>query len=244
MFKDFRFALRIRLRSHRWFSVAIVATLALGIGINTTVFYPGEWRSCSPQCRSPEATGVLTIDGNHLSSPNDTFRVSWEDYHEFKDSQQRFRGHRDALSRAQSVISEPGKPSAALRHGPRESGKLFPLFKTNPAAGRAIAPSDCIRSGAEPIVLLGNSVWKNRYAGMPDVVGSKVRIDGKQATVIGIMPPGFMFPRREEFWMPLVPDAEMLKRSNRSLELSRPPEARYPHLLPPRMPSLPRSPPG
>ncbi len=214
MFKDFRFALRM-IASHRWFSVAIVATLALGIGINTTVFTLVNAVLFAP-VPIPGGDRVLTIDGNHLSSPNDTFRVSWEDYHEFKTANKDFEGI-EALSRAQSVISEPGNPPQRFDMA-RVSPGLFPLFKTNPAAGRAIAPSDCI-PGAEPIVLLGNSVWKNRYAGMPDVVGSKVRIDGKQATVIGIMPPGFMFPRREEFWMPLVPDAEMLKRSNRSLEL-------------------------
>ena len=214
MLKDFRFALRM-IASHRWFSGAIVATLALGIGINTTVFTLVNAVLFAP-VPIPGGDRLLTVDGNHLSKPNDTFQVSWEDYLEFKTANKDFEGI-EALSRAQRVISEPGNPPQRYNMAHVSPG-LFPLFKMNPIAGRAIAASDCV-PGAEPVVLLGNSMWKNRYAGTPDVIGRTVRIDGKPATVIGIMPPGLMFPRTEEFWMPLVPDSEMLKRSNRSLEL-------------------------
>jgi putative ABC transport system permease protein len=214
MLKDFRFAFRM-IAWHRWFSAAIVATLALGIGINTTVFTLVNAVLFAP-VPIPGGDRLLTVDGNHLSKPNDTFKVSWKDYLEFKTANKEFEGI-EALSRAQRVISEPGNPPQLYNMAHVSSG-LFPLFKMNPIAGRAIAATDCV-PGAEPVVLLGNSIWQDRYAGAPAVIGRTVRIDGKPATVIGIMPPGLMFPRTEEFWMPLVPDSEMLKRSNHSLEL-------------------------
>jgi predicted permease len=214
MLKDFRFAFRM-IASNRWFSAAIVATLALGIGINTTVFTLVNAVLFAPV---PILGGdrVLTVDGNHPSKPNDTFRVSWEDYLEFKAANKDFEGI-EALSRAQRIVSEPGIPPQRYNMAHVSPG-LFPLFKMNPTAGRAIAASDCV-PGAEPVVLLGNSIWRNRYAGTSDVIGRTVRIDGKPATIIGIMPQGLMFPRTEEFWMPLVPDSQMMKRSNHSLEL-------------------------
>jgi putative ABC transport system permease protein len=214
MLKDVRFALRM-IASHRWFSAAIVATLALGIGINTTVFTLVNAVLFAP-VPIPGGDRLLTVDGNHLSKPHETFQVSWDDYLDFKAANKDFEGI-EALARAQSVVSEPGNPPQRYNMAHVSPG-LFPLFRLNPIAGRAIAASDCV-PGADPVVLLGNSMWKNRYAGTPDVIGRTVRIDGKPATVIGVMPPGLMFPRAEEFWMPLVPDSEMLKRSNRSLEL-------------------------
>jgi putative ABC transport system permease protein len=211
--KDFRFALRM-IATHRWFSAAIVTTLALGIGINTTVFTIVNAVLFAP-VPIPGGDRLVTVDGRRLSNPNNTFQVSWEDYLEFKTAKD-FEGI-EALSRARRVVSEPGNPAQRYNMANVSPG-LFPLFKLSPIAGRGIAASDCI-PGAEPVVLLGNSMWKSRYAGMPDIIGRTVRIDGKQATVIGIMPEGIMFPRTEEFWMPLVPDSEMLKRSTRPLEL-------------------------
>src|SRR5450432_238506 len=207
MLKDFRFALRM-IASHRWFSAAIVATLALGIGINTTVFTLVNAVLFAPV---PISGGdrVLTVDENHLSKPSDTFRVSWEDYLEFKAANKEFEGI-EALTRAQRVISEPGNPPQRYDMAHVSLG-LFPLFKMSPVAGRTFAAADCV-PGAEAVVLLGDSMWKNRYAGTLDVIGRTVRIDGKPATIIGIMPPGLMFPRAEAFWMPLIPDSEMLKR--------------------------------
>jgi predicted permease len=68
-------------------------------------------------------------------------------------------------------------------------------------------------------VLLGYGVWKNRYAGAAGVIGRVVRVNGKPATIVGVMPEGFKFPNNEDFWMPLVPDAELEKRANHGLEL-------------------------
>ena len=215
MLKDFRFAIRM-IAAHRWFSAAIVATLALGIGINTTVFTLVNAVLFAP-VPIPGGDRVLTIDENHLSKPNDIFRVlSWQEYLEFKTANKDFEGI-EALTRAQRVISEAGNPPQRYDMANVSPG-LFPLFKMSPVAGRTFVAADYV-PGAEPVVLLGNSIWKNRYAGAPDVIGRTVRIDGKPATIIGIMPPGLMFPRTEEFWMPLIPDSGMLKRSNRTLEL-------------------------
>jgi predicted permease len=69
------------------------------------------------------------------------------------------------------------------------------------------------------VVLIGHGVWQNRYGSALDVVGRVVRIDGKPATIIGVMPEGFKFPNNENLWMPLVPDADLEKRTSHNLEL-------------------------
>ena len=58
------------------------------------------------------------------------------------------------------------------------------------------------KPGAEKVAILGHEVWKRDFDGDPNIVGQSVRINGKAATVIGVMPPNFKFPVSEELWVP------------------------------------------
>ncbi len=83
--------------------------------------------------------------------------------------------------------------------------------------GRDFLPSDAY-SGAAPVVMIGYTVWRNRYASSPSVIGRQVRINEKPATIVGVMPRGFMFPTTVDLWMPLVPTPNDLKRDNRQFQ--------------------------
>ncbi len=216
MFQDLRFALRM-LRSHRWFSLAVVVTLALGIGINTTVFTLVNAVLFKP-VPVPGGERLVTVINQNATKPARESRsgVSWPDYLEYKAQGRSFEGL-EALARGQGIISEPGNPPERFSMA-RVTPGLFTLIRTPPVAGRGFAPADG-RAGAEAVVLVGHGVWQGRYAGAPDVVGRAVRVNGKPATIIGVMPAGFKFPSNEDFWMPLVPDGELEKRTNHGLEL-------------------------
>ena len=205
------------IRSHRWFSTAVIVTLALGIGINTTVFTLVNAVLFKP-VPIPGGERIVTIANENLAKHDKRSRsgVSWPDYLEYKAQNRSFDGV-EASSRNQGVISEPGIPPERFSMA-RVTPGLFTLLRTPPVAGRSFTPDDG-KAGAENVVLLGYGVWQNRYAGAPEVIGRAVRINGQPATIIGVMPAGFKFPSNEDFWMALVPDGEREKRTNRGLEV-------------------------
>src|SRR5256885_9398448 len=59
------------------------------------------------------------------------------------------------------------------------------------------------KPGAEKTTLLGYEIWRRDFGADPNIVGQSVRINGKAATIIGVMPPNFKFPVSEELWTPL-----------------------------------------
>src|SRR4029077_2787989 len=92
---------------------------------------------------------------------------------------------------------------------PAENGEpiapnLLELLGTAPVLGRAFTPEDD-RPGAEPVILLSDSLWRSRFHASPDVLGRVVRISGAPYTVIGVLPPGMRFEYRSDFWIPLEP---------------------------------------
>src|SRR6266581_3763502 len=63
--------------------------------------------------------------------------------------------------------------------------------------------SDQNKPGAEKVTILGDEIWRRDFGADPNIVGQSVRINGKAATIIGVMPPNFKFPQAEELWTPL-----------------------------------------
>jgi predicted permease len=214
MFQDLRFACRM-IASHRWFSLAVIATLALGIGINTTVFTLVNAVLFKP-VPVPGGDRLVTVANYSLGNPRQRDRVSWPDYLEYKAQARSFQGLEAAQAR-EGVISEAGIPPERFNLA-RVTPGLFDLIRTPPILGRGFTAADG-RPGAEAVVLLGHGLWQNRYAGAADVIGRVVRVNGEPATIVGVMPEGFKFPNNEDFWIPLVPDADLEKRANHRLEL-------------------------
>ena len=214
MKNDLRFAFRM-IAAHRWFSAAVVVTLALGIGINTTVFTLVNAVLFKPV---PIPGGEYIVTVSHLNSnkPDERRGVSYPDFLEYQKENRTFSGL-EAATMTQMVITELGNPPERLNVLRTTTG-LFRLLQTPPLLGRDFLPEEG-KPGAPGVVLIGHSVWQSRYQGANDVVGRAIRINGAPATIIGVMAPGFRFPSNEELWMPLIPDAELEKRTNASLTL-------------------------
>jgi putative ABC transport system permease protein len=212
MAHDLRFALRAIL-SHRWFSAAVVATLALGIGLNTMVFtlinavlfkpvpLPGGARLVSIMCRS------LTEKDSQLS-------VSYPDLQDYR-AQSRSYESLEATTDEGGVLSERGNPPQSY-HLAHATAGIFSMLHTDALLGRGFVPADQV-AGADPVVVLAYGVWQERYSRSPGVIGQKVRVNGLPATIIGVMPKGFRFPTGVDLWMPLVPTPDLAKRDNRTL---------------------------
>lgn len=96
---------------------------------------------------------------------------------------------------------DPGTGLGQAVHGAEITASAFAVLRARPALGRLIGTGD-ERPGAPRVVVLGYDVWRSRLAGDPDVIGRTVRIAGVPHTVVGVMPEGFFFPRRESMWLP------------------------------------------
>lgn len=214
MTNDLRFALRM-IGAHRWFSAAVIVTLALGIGINTTVFTLVNAVLFKP-VPIPGGDRILTVAHQNPTKPEEFSGISYPDFREYQSQNRTFEGL-EAARYDQGVVSETNNPPERFRMM-RVSTGLFELLKTPPILGRGFSPDDG-KAGAAPVVLIGHGVWQNRYAGVRDIAGRSVKVNGTPATIVGVMPAGFKFPSNEDLWMPLVPDEELEKRTNRPLTL-------------------------
>jgi predicted permease len=214
MMNDLRFALRT-LWGHRWFSAAIIVTLALGIGVNTTVFTLVNAVLFKP-VPVPGGERIVAIDDQRGRDARDHLRVSYPEFQDYRSENHTLEGL-EAVGGGHAVISEHGNPPEEFEMA-RISPGLFGLLHTPPVLGRGFSPDDG-KPGAPLVALISDRVWQRRYGGDPGVIGRAVRINSLPATIVGVMPAGFNFPAVENVWVPLVPDADSEKRSNRGLQL-------------------------
>ncbi len=211
---DLKFAFRM-IAKHRGFSAAVIAVLALGIGINTTVFTLVNAVLFKP-VPLPGGERLVTVTGQNATQPHVQLGLPYPDFRDFQENNRSFAGLEAAFP-GQVTIGESDLPPERVRMG-RITAGLFGMLNTPPAWGRSFLPDDD-KPGAEPVALISHHVWKNRYGGAADVLGRTVRIDGSPFTIVGVMPEGFQFPQNENLWLPLVPDPRIDDRAHRSLTL-------------------------
>lgn len=203
------------MKQHPWFAAAIIGTLALGIGINTTVFTLVNAVLFKP-LPFPGGDRLVMV---HEAPPNEGQRrvgVSYADLVDFRGATRSFE-RLEAYSNFGANLSEQGNPPARYR-GARVTSGLFAALQTPPVLGRALGPQD-EGPAAQSVMLLGYGVWKERYAGDPKVIGRSVVVNEKPAVIVGVMPEGVKFPNNEDVWMNVVLTEEWQKRENRAFDV-------------------------
>ena len=108
----------------------------------------------------------------------------------------------DAIATYASTTVNLGRGDGAQRYrGALLSHEVLPMLGVQPALGRAFDAADDA-PGAAAVVLLGHDTWRNDFDGDPKVIGTTVRVNGRDTTVIGVMPEMFAFPYRQQVWLP------------------------------------------
>ena len=212
--QDLRFAFRM-IRKNPWFSAAIVMTLAVGMGVNTTVFSLVNGVLYKP-LPFPGGERLVMVSADNVSSGRNFVNMSYPDYRDFRRGGERVRAPGSLYRRT----DEPGrtrKSAAALSRDAAQRGHVRDAA-CDAGSRRGFVPAD-EKAGAEAVVLLGHGVWKERYGKDAGVIGRAVRINEKPAVIAGVMPEGFKFPNNEDLWMPAVPDAQLERRDNRRFTL-------------------------
>ena len=91
--------------------------------------------------------------------------------------------------------------------------EFFRIVGVSPIMGRDFTADDN-KPGAEKTTILGYEIWKRDFGGDPNIVGQDIRINGKAATIIGVMPENFKFPISEQLWVPLYNEFPLLPRED------------------------------
>jgi predicted permease len=201
--QDLRFAARL-LAKDRWFTLAVVVVLTLGIGVNATVFalVNAALLRELPFGHPEEIVSVGTRDTQSpaVHGPPGYQGLSYREYEEWRRSARAFAGIA-AYADATMNVSDDTRAPERFR-GAYVSANTFGLLGRQPLLGRDFRPEDD-RRGALPVVILGYRVWLNRYAADREIVGQTIRINATPAVVVGVMPARFGFPLTADLWQPL-----------------------------------------
>jgi putative ABC transport system permease protein len=195
---DLRYALRGLRRSPSFTAIA-VATLALGIGVNTAVLgvvngvllrplpFPRPDRLVMIRDDMPEK-GML---GMTASPPN---FLDWR-------SQNRSFSDLAAYARSSDPLTGSGDPEQVEYAS--TTGTFFQVLGVRPELGRAYTAEECT-AGKDHVAVLSHALWLRRFGGRPDAVGSILRLGGEPYIIIGVAPPALAFPvGNHDLWTPL-----------------------------------------
>ena len=80
---------------------------------------------------------------------------------------------------------------------------FFGVINRPPWLGRVFVPHD-FSADAEPVVVLSHQLWDNQLGSRPEIVGTTIQLDGRDHTVIGVMPSGIVWPPGVVLWIPQI----------------------------------------
>ena len=181
---DLKFALRQLLKNPGFAAVAVL-TLALGIGVNTSMF-SGLHSLLMPEQPYPEADRLVRVF--RTSPHSQRWPHSPANFLDQRGQNAVFT-HMAATTSRSANLSEPGQPAERLRVELATSD-LIPMLGIQPKLGRAFLPEED-QPGRNDVVLLNHAFWLRRFNADPEVVGRTLRLDGVPVTVVGVMPPEF-----------------------------------------------------
>jgi predicted permease len=184
--QDIRFGLRM-LRKNPGVTAVAVTTLALGIGANAAIFSVVDSFLLRPL---PVADpGQITIFDRPQKKGFALPLFSIPDYRDLRDQTTKvFSGMFAYLTRFDG-LSVNGKAERIRTH--YISGNFFSTLGIKPALGRFILPSEGETPGADPVMVLSYTYWRERFGGDAGIVGTNVSVDGHPVTIVGVAPEGF-----------------------------------------------------
>jgi predicted permease len=198
LWQDLRYGVRM-LRKNPGFTLIAVLTLALGIGANTAIFSVVNTLLLNP-LPYPDAEQLVMIYSNTLTSNQQRTGISvpeFADYHQ-TDSFESV----GAFDYGNLNISADDGGAPERVESVSVTPEIFSLLKITPLKGRIFLPEEA-QANRDRVVIISHALWQRRFGGDETLVGKNILINGRNHTVVGIMPSGFAFPQQTELWKPL-----------------------------------------
>jgi predicted permease len=193
---EIRLALRLIARQPV-LSLTIVLALATGVCLATIGFTLREAVLFSSLPFSNADRFVRLV---MHSEAEDNVEVDLDGYHAIRDTSKAFV-HLGAEGGAEFALENPDGTVESIGVG-LITPRSFQFLPAVPLLGRALTATDG-EPGAEPVVVLRESVWRRRYGGSPSILGESIQLSGMTRTVVGVLPDTFKFPTEGEIWVPL-----------------------------------------
>jgi predicted permease len=196
---DLRFAVR-SLRQRRSISLAVVATLTLGIGATSALFSVVYAVLLRPLPVADPDRVVMVYQQDRISGTlREPFSVP--DYYDLAARARSFDALGAFTNGPVTIAGEGVEPSSVL--ATRVTHGLFRLLGTPPRLGRGFTVADDVPGGPK-VVVLSDPIWRSRFLADPEVIGRGVRLDDGIYTVVGVAPAGLELPGiATDLWVPL-----------------------------------------
>jgi predicted permease len=192
---DVRYGLRMLLKTPNASAMVLIA-LSLGIGLSALMFsiINGGVLPTLPVKGGERVMMVRRAEP--MARTTDDF-MTWS-------TRQRSFEQLGAVSTKTVTLAVEGASTSPV-HSAAITPSMLTVLATAPEMGRPFTERDVL-PGAPAVVLVSHKLWRDQLSGAPDAIGRVVRVNGRPAEVIGVMPEGFAFPWYHDVWTPLDMD--------------------------------------
>ncbi len=207
--KDIRYAVRTLLKSPAY-TVVAVATLALGIAVNTAIFSVVNQVLLNPAgVAHPER--VVAIRARYEKLALNNIGVSVPDFADVLHSTQQFES---AAITNPGDFNYTGSAVPERLRGANITWRWFQVFGANPLLGRVFRPEED-RPHANQEVVLSYAAWKRLFGRDAGAVGRSIELNQTKYRIVGVMGPEFRWPANVDLWAPLALDDKEYTEDNR-----------------------------
>lgn len=194
LIRDLRYGVRSLLKQPGFAAVAVLS-IALGIGVNTTIFSFINAALFRP-LPFPESHRLVRLwDGNSSSYP---------DYAAYRDQSKVFSG---LAAYAQRSLNLTVNGESQRIWGEIVTGNYFDVLKAKPALGRGFLEEEDRTIGTHPVVVISNALWRRNFNSDPAIIGKGLSLNNHSYTIIGIMPENFVGATvisPPDLWVPMM----------------------------------------
>ena len=205
LFHDLRYSLRALIK-HRNFTIAALLTLALGIGINTSIFtllYSVAFRPL-PVKDADRVVNVYQILEGEFSRQveGNVAMLSYPEYLNYRDRVSSLSG----LTASADAKLYLGGNNVEKINGLMVSDNYFSLLGGGSALGRTFFDKECQAAGQCPVAVLSHSFWQRRFGSDKSVVGTSITLNRQRFTVLGVAAQDFRGAEMTvpDVWVPLT----------------------------------------
>lgn len=201
---DLRFAFR-QLTKNPGFTIIAVVTLALAIGANTTIFSVINSVLLSP-LPYPQADRIVVLQEADKTGQNAPFSLSLPDYLDWRRDNTVFENlaltHRETASLSEIPGQVPRQIPISF-----VTANFFKVVGISPEFGRTFTEEED-KAGAPFLAVISHQLWQNIFQGDRGVIGRTMNLQGRPATIIGVMPSQMDAPWQPEVWLSLMRRAD------------------------------------
>jgi len=196
---ELRYALR-QLRKSPGFTIAVVLTLALGVGATTAIF-SAVYGLLLKSLPFEDAGRIVAVASTHAQVVG-SIEATFLDYEDWRVQQRSFTELAAYTTRNPDTVSMRVDGNSEQVHRVLASGNFFSLLGVRARLGRTFTPQDD-QAGHDAVAVLSAAAWQRYFGSDPGVVGRALDLNGASFTVVGVLPAGAAYPAEGEVWLPL-----------------------------------------